>query len=101
MNIFGCRNALSWVVFACACSGTASDLPARSEPSAEICRPVVGARDLGSDPAVVAIDWGGPIVCAGALVAEDVVLTARHCVSDPDTEAACTPAAPPPCCWAR
>jgi hypothetical protein len=53
---------------------------------------------LGSDPAVVAIDSGGSVACAGTLLAPDVVLTARHCVSFSDGGSECTQAdrAPPP-----
>jgi len=42
---------------------------------------VSGAPDRGRDPAVVAIDIGGEGLCSGTLIAPDVVLTARHCVS--------------------
>lgn len=40
-----------------------------------------GAADRGAHPAVVAIDIGGQALCTGSLVAPNVVLTARHCVS--------------------
>lgn len=86
----------AWGVFILGCSGSASDLSAAPvAPSASIEVPVTGVADLGSDPAVVAIDWGGPVTCAGALVAADVVLTARHCVSYTDPEVACTAAGRP------
>jgi hypothetical protein len=50
-------------------------------PIAEVAAPVAGVADRGSDPAVVAVERAGAVVCAGALVAPDVVLTARHCVT--------------------
>jgi hypothetical protein len=52
-----------------------------SAPVAQVVQPVVGIPDQGVDPAVVAIANRGSVICAGALVAEDLVLTARHCVS--------------------
>jgi len=99
MEILGLRSWLCAVVFSVGCSGSVSDLPSGPvAPSADVAEPVLGVADLGTDPAVVAIDLGGPVSCAGALVAADLVLTARHCVSYPDPEAACTlsGASPPP-----
>jgi Trypsin len=97
MATFEARRVAWGLVFISGCSGSSSELSAGPvAPSADIDVPVVGVADLGSDPAVVAIDWGGPVACAGALVASDVVLTARHCVSYAEPEAACTPAGRPP-----
>ena len=99
MEILWLRRLLGVVVLSAGCSGSVSDLSAGPvAPSADVAEPVAGVADLGTDPAVVAIDLGGPVSCAGALVAADIVLTARHCVSDPDPEAACTlsGASPPP-----
>ncbi len=42
---------------------------------------VSGVPDHGRNPAVVALDLGGQGLCSGTLIAPDVVLTARHCVS--------------------
>ena len=42
---------------------------------------VIGAEDSGRDPAVVALVGDDGESCSAALVAPDVVLTARHCVS--------------------
>ena len=42
---------------------------------------VVGIPDDGRDPAVVAIDLNGQGYCSGTLIATNVVVTARHCVS--------------------
>ncbi len=42
---------------------------------------VRGVPDRGRDPAVVAIDVGEEGLCSGALIAANVVLTARHCVA--------------------
>jgi Trypsin len=49
-------------------------------PSVDRTVPPHGAPDRGDDPAVVAIGVGGQAACSGALVAPDVVLTARRCV---------------------
>jgi hypothetical protein len=99
MEILWLRRLLCALVFSAGCSGSVSDLSSGPvAPSADVAAPVVGVADLGTDPAVVAIDLGGPVACAGALVASDLVLTARHCVSYADPEAACTlsGASPPP-----
>ncbi len=45
---------------------------------------VAGVADNGRDPAVlalVAVDSGSDALCTATLIAPDVVLTARHCVS--------------------
>jgi hypothetical protein len=52
---------------------------------------VKGVFDKGRDPAVVAIDIGGQAMCSGALIAPDLVLTARHCVSRTTPQVACPP----------
>jgi hypothetical protein len=64
------------------CSGEAASSPlAASAPRIDQVEPVLGVPDRGDHPAVVAIDLAGETFCTGALVAPDVVLTARHCVS--------------------
>ncbi len=50
-------------------------------PSVDQAVPVSGTPDHGADPAVVALDLAGQRLCTGALIAADVVITARHCVS--------------------
>ncbi len=50
---------------------------------------VSGVPDRGRDPAVVAIDIAGEGLCSGTLIAPDVVLTARHCVSYTSEGVAC------------
>ncbi len=47
----------------------------------DISEIVTGIADGGRDPAVVAIDLGGEGFCTGTLIATNVLLTARHCVS--------------------
>ncbi len=64
-----------------ACSGGVGNPLSASQPSADVVAPPPGAPDRGDDPAVVAIDFGGALPCAGALLAPDVVLTALHCVA--------------------
>ncbi len=65
-----------------ACSvGPASTPSSDQDLTVDLADPVQGVPDRGDDPAVVAIDAGDPLPCAGVLIAPDVVLTARHCVS--------------------
>jgi Trypsin len=82
--------ALALVV---ACSGMASTSLPSTTPDVEIVTPPPGVADRGDDPAVVAIDAGDFTLCAGALVAPDIVLTARHCVSTPAGPSDCASAA--------
>lgn len=55
---------------------------------------VSGVPDRGRDPAVVYIDIANEALCTGTLVAKNLVLTARHCVSR-TVEAVGCPAAGP------
>jgi len=66
-----------------ACGGEAPPLPGVVEgaPSVDQAEPVVGAPDHGDDPAVVLLEVSGQGLCTGAIIASDVVITARHCVS--------------------
>jgi hypothetical protein len=74
--------SLTSLVPLAACTvGLASAPPSDHELTVDLADPVEGVPDRGDDPAVVAIDSGGPLPCAGVLIAPDVVLTARHCAS--------------------
>jgi hypothetical protein len=80
------RSAFSLFTAGAAAAGCAAEvasptLLSSGAPVAQVIEPVVGVADRGVDPAVVAIANRGSVVCAGTLVAEDLVLTARHCVS--------------------
>jgi trypsin len=78
-----------------ACSGEMSTPVTSSTgaPSADQVLPPAGVQDRSDDPAVVAIDVGGRVVCSGALVAPDIVLTARRCVAVTALQTEC-PAGP-------
>jgi hypothetical protein len=56
--------------------------------------PLAGVPDRGDDPAVVAIDAGGPAVCSGTLIAPDAVLTSRRCVSVTSLASSCPDGGP-------
>jgi len=56
-------------------------LSAVGTPKIDQVEPVLGVPDRGDEPGVVAIDVAGVALCSGALLASDVVLTARHCVT--------------------
>jgi hypothetical protein len=73
--------ALVHVLLTVACSGgpTAPIVP--GAPVVDRAWPLRGVPDPGADPAVVMLDLAGNGWCAGALLASDVVLTARSCVS--------------------
>ncbi len=55
---------------------------------------VTGIPDRERDPAVVAIDIAGNALCTGALVAPNIVLTARHCVARTVERIACPASSP-------
>ncbi|HLK39876.1 MAG TPA: trypsin-like serine protease [Polyangiaceae bacterium] len=91
-TLFGRRSRRALVLAGCsvapaACNDAASSDPA-SGPRVDVAEPVAGVADRGGDPAVVAIDVAGRAICTGALLAPDVVVTARHCVS-PDLAGSC------------
>ncbi len=68
------------LAFAVACSeGSPVALP--PVPDVDFVDPAPGVPARGYEPAVVSLETAGQVLCAGALVASDVVLTARHCVS--------------------
>jgi hypothetical protein len=79
-NSVGFLAALA-LIHVAACSGQAVSTLPSSAPSIDSVSPPPGVPDRGYDPAVVAIAATDAVTCAGALVAPDVVLTARHCVS--------------------
>ena len=58
--------------------GAATPASATEISQVEIVR---GVPSRGRDPAVVAVEIAGSGLCTGTLVAENVVLTARHCVA--------------------
>jgi len=62
------------------CGGVA-DAPPADPVLAAIVAPLVGAPDRGLDPSVVALTNARGEVCSGVLLAGDVVLTARSCVT--------------------
>ncbi|HEX8796242.1 MAG TPA: trypsin-like serine protease [Polyangiaceae bacterium] len=84
-----CLSLLLVVLAVLACSG-APDAPlAASTPSVDRVAALRGIADRGFDPAVVLIDVAGTGWCAGALLAADVVVTARRCVEIPRGDLAC------------
>jgi secreted trypsin-like serine protease len=74
------------------CAPSASSAASADPFRVDIVVPVRGVPDRGDFPAVVAIDRGGGARCSGALVAPDVVLTARHCVAQTAARIDCPPA---------
>jgi hypothetical protein len=62
------------------CSGEVAPAgPSSNAPAADEVAPPPGVPDRGDDPAVVAVDVGGRMLCSGTLVAPDVVLTSYRC----------------------
>jgi hypothetical protein len=88
---------LGALVLAClACSGTELGSTAHLSKQAESeeavsldeTEIVKGAPSRGKDPAVVALRVGNGL-CTGALIAKDLVLTARHCVAETANSVEC------------
>jgi hypothetical protein len=77
--------ALALVLTACAAGvddpQAGGGAPADSAVQADEVEVVTGVPDHGRDPAVVALDIGEVALCTASLIAPDVLLTARHCVS--------------------
>jgi hypothetical protein len=70
-------------------------MPALADaPYVDVAFPLRGVPDPGADPAVVLLDLDGAGHCSGALLASDVVLTARRCVLVAPGDASCPPPGP-------
>jgi Trypsin len=67
---------------------------APSPVTADEVEVVQGIPDRDRDPAVVAIDIADSALCTGALVAPNVVLTARHCVAHTVEQIQCPATSP-------
>src|SRR5580765_843532 len=85
-----------------ACSASRNDLDGGDTPTGDPVDTneaiVHGALDGARHPAVVALVIRDPRaieLCTGSLVAPDVVLTARHCVSELKSDAVSCPTAQP------
>lgn len=77
--------ALCLALLAASCAPLPEDaLGADLDPATDTAvDPIVGGtRDRAAHPAVLALSIGPDSLCTGSLVAEDLVLTARHCVSE-------------------
>jgi hypothetical protein len=74
---------------ALACSPAQPSASSAAPPSVDVAAPLRGVADRGADPAVVLLDVDGQGSCAGALLAPDVVLTARRCVALVHGDAQC------------
>jgi hypothetical protein len=87
-----------WLAALVACAGCSGEASSPSTlagaPRADIKDPIAGIADRGDDPAVVLLaavtaDTRAEALCAGTLIAPDVVLTARHCISAETADPAC------------
>jgi hypothetical protein len=85
--------ALALALSACA---SAADPPTVGDSAvqADEVEIVTGVPDHGRDPAVVALDIGDVALCTASLIAPDVILTARHCVSFTTESVACPATTP-------
>jgi V8-like Glu-specific endopeptidase len=88
-------SALAAVVLgACASQAPAPSPASASQVQVDQTEIVSGVDDSGRDPAVVALDVGADSLCSGTLIAPDVLLTARHCVSVTSDTIVCPPTGP-------
>ena len=72
---------LALAVLTCACASASGTEPAPEDLGA-VSEPILGGYNDDADTAVMAIiDVTRHALCSGALIAPNVVLTARHCVS--------------------
>jgi hypothetical protein len=94
MNRRSVVRALLFMCLSVACSGGIAPVAPSSAPTFLQASPLAGIPDRGDDPAVVAIDAGGPAVCAGTLIAPDAVLTSRRCVSVTSLGSSCPDGGP-------
>ena len=78
----------------CALSmGACASNPVSTGRSASSKDSIVAGTPHSGDPAVVYLIYRDGGLCTGTLIAPRAVLTARHCVEDPDSGAAMEPAA--------
>ncbi len=68
------------LALAAGCSGASTPPPGSLGPSVDQANPVEGVPDREADPAVVAVRIDGEGLCTGALLAPDLLMTARRCV---------------------
>jgi hypothetical protein len=61
-----------------------------SSTTGTISAPIIGGTTDTTDNWVVGIDIGGSALCSGTLIAPNLVLTARHCVSQTPEALDCT-----------
>lgn len=76
-----CLSGLLAAVGLGSCSGETASPPSAGAVFADVIDPVVGIADRENDPAVVGVLRDGVVVCAGALIAPDVVLTSGGCAA--------------------
>ena len=80
---------LAAALFLACASSDGSGLTGGGNVSADQVQAVRGVPDTGQYPAVVAIDVGDKGLCSGTLIAPNLVLTARHCVSETSATISC------------
>jgi hypothetical protein len=82
--------AVASLAFASLGTGCSSTDPSAS-PIAQKSARIIGGTTDTADTFVVGIDIGGNELCSGTLIAPNLVLTARHCVSRTTQTVDCTP----------
>jgi hypothetical protein len=86
--------SLSLAFAPAACSSAPPSPFAAGPPSVDVVSALRGVPDRGADPAVVLLDVGGEGLCTGALLAADIVLTARRCTAIVTGDARCPASGP-------